>query len=322
MRRFARMSLSLMAASGLATTAWSQTPVNRRPPGAPAAAPNRPGMNAPAQNPARPAAPVVAPAAKNAMAAPAIDPAETERLFRLWEAQSAKLNSLDVGFTRTDTSPGWNSVEEYKGRAYLQNPNLACLHSQKVVKEQGKADKLEDFDRIVCTGKEVRQYDFATRQIFVFPLAAEERKKALQEGPLPFLFNMKADAVKLRYSMTVLNQNEKYYLLGVVPRLDTDKEVFSNALLQLDKKTYLPDRLLLIAPNGKDRQDYVFNGIKSNEAINPKLFQGLNIEGWKLVENPLPDNGGPPRPVARGGAAPPGSRPQIGAGAATPTHRD
>ena len=241
--------------------------------------------------------------------------AELERLLGKWEEQSRKLTTLDVSFTRTDKSPAWNELIEYQGRAYLQSPNLACLHTKKIESKPGEKPVPVDDERIVCTGKDVLQYNYGTKQIFRFPLDKEDRKKALQEGPLPFLFNMKVVEVKQRYGMTLISENDKAYLIAVIPQTANDRDVFSKAFLQLNRTTFLPDRLMLISPNGKDQQDYVFNGIHPNGKIPPHFFQELVIKGWKLIDNPAPAQAAQREP-GRGAepAAQPTGRPRIGQG--------
>lgn len=247
-------------------------------------------------------------AAARPMEAAVPNPREMDELLALWEQNNGKLRSLTVAFERVDKSKVWGE-EKFVGNAYLQSPNLACLHFKKV--DGGNAKKLSDHERIVCTGQEVRQYDFKTQQIFVFPLDRNERKRALQEGPLPFLFNLKANEVKYRYNMRKMGEDKENYLIGVVPLEDRDKEVFSMAYIQLSKETFLPNRLLLVDPNQKDTQDYTFKQPARNEPINPVFFQALNIKGWKVVLNPGPEG---PAQVGAGAdprQAPPG-RPQVG----------
>jgi TIGR03009 family protein len=269
-----------------------------------------------------------APQAKRPMAAQVPDPAKAaadrqamESLLGLWEKQSAKLNTLYVGFTRIDKSPAWDQLEEFRGQAYLQSPNLACLHFWKVepvketvAKEAAAKPALSDHERIVCTGTEVLQYDYKTKQIFRFPLDKQARKRALQEGPLPFLFNMKAAEAKERYGMTLVKETEKSYLISVVPHQEVDREVFSKAFIQLNKTTFLPDRLYLVSPNGKDSQDYVFSGVKANTEIKSQFFQALTIKGWKIIDNPGEGEGprrAAVRPADEAAPAGPAGRPRM-----------
>ena len=250
---------------------------------------------------------------------------EMNKLLDAWEKQSKKIISLDVAFLRIDKSQAWGD-QYYKGRAMLQSPNLACLQFTKVkldangkpIITSGKDGKpteqteSEPFERIVCTGNEVLQYTWDDRKIFVFPLDKQVRQKALQQGPLPFLFNMKAVDAKQRYSMTLLNQNEKEYLIGIVPNEQIDKDSFSKALLWLSKDTFLPNHLWLFPVGAKqeERQEFRFigpnNTIKPNTAMDKNFFTFSKIDGWKVVENP--GAGGQAPPAKQGPGAGPAIR--------------
>jgi TIGR03009 family protein len=305
----------------LGTSAWAQQmPANKKP-------------NAPAA--AQPAdAPLDAKAAKARMEAElAKKRAEMEKVLVEWENRSKKVTSLDVLFDRIDRSPGWGN-QYYQGRAMLQSPDLACLQFQKYkLDPEGKPmfatkdNKLipqlepEPYERIVCTGKDVLQYSWDDKKIFIFPLDKEARQKALQQGPLPFLFNMKAAETKKRYSMTLLDQDPKDYLIGIVPNEEIDKDSFSKAFLWLSKKTFLPDQLWLYTVGGKERQEFRFAGdlntIMTNSALDKKFFLPNRLPGWKVIENPnangAPAQGKvvvPPAQPPRRQAAQPVGRPQ------------
>ena len=66
------------------------------------------------------------------------------------------------------------------------------------------------------------------------------RQRALEEGPLPFLFNMKASEAEARYLMTLVSEDKDFYVISVAPRLRVDQEAFSKAFLKLNGKTFLP----------------------------------------------------------------------------------
>src|SRR5579883_1135188 len=114
----------------------------------------------------------------------------TDRLLELWEKQSRLLKTLDVKFHRVDKSPAWDEDEHFEGRAILKSPNLARLNFDKVGVDPKKQQKPEPYELIICTGKEVWQYRTDLKQIFIYPLAKQDQQHALEEGPLPFLFNM------------------------------------------------------------------------------------------------------------------------------------
>ncbi len=286
-----------------------------------------PKRQAPAGKAAQPA-PAAAPAPVDPAAVKAQQVADRQAMddvLAQWEVKSKKIVSLDVAFEKIERSKGFGD-EFYQGRAMLQSPDLACLEFRKVLLDENrkpivKADKdgkpvvqleKEPYERIVCTGTEVLQYAWDTRQIIVHPLDKEIRQKALQQGPLPFLFNMNAAETKRRYSMSLLKQNEREYLIGIVPSEQIDKGAFTQAFLWLSKETYLPNKLVLYPVGGKDPVEYRFKGenavIRANVAMDKSFFGFTKIPGWKVIVNPEGNAQGAPadaRPAAAAGAAQP-----------------
>jgi TIGR03009 family protein len=227
-------------------------------------------------------------------AAPAPDPRKMDLLLDQWEEQSGKTTSMVAAFVRTDFSSVWETTTKYTGQALLKSPNYACLEFRKVVDPQKKP---EFHERIICSGDKVFQFVQDSRQIFEYPLDPNERKRALEEGPLPFLFNMKAADAKSRYRMRVMNENADLYLIGIAPIHPIDQEAFSKAFVWLDRKTFLPRKLQLSDPkNGKDTKTFEFTKIARNIEIDMKNFDGEAItklmlgKKWDLVVNPGPDS--------------------------------
>ncbi len=270
-----------------------------------------------AQNPNPPAP--ARPVAPNHAARPPADPAKMAALLAHWEQNSDRLKSLDVMMTRTDNSPAWPEPESYKGRALLKSPNLAFLDFQKEEADPNTGKKVFAQDeRIICTGNEVWQYKARTKQIFIYPLEKDEKQRALEEGPLPFLFNFRANDAQKHYHMTLLEENETAYLIMIVPRLEIDRESFTKALVQLDRKFHLlPSRIMLFAPDGKSTKDFKLSYPKDgpNKVIPEANFVGKTYPGWKVVRNPGVDAG--PARVGSGagnGAAAPVSVPSAAPG--------
>jgi TIGR03009 family protein len=253
------------------------------------------------------------PAPRNARAAqstqaqaqpqPANDPARMKWLLKAWEHQSEKLKSLDVRIYRVDKEYKWKSEVHFEGRAVFKRPNLAYLDFKKIKMApdaKGQLVPVKDpktgkwvaapTETILCGQEAVWQYLYEGRQIFVFPLAKGERQRALDEGPLPFLFNMKARDAEERYDMLLQGENDKYYLVKIFPKLQEDKESFRMALLYLEKKFLLPARIALISPDGKSSRDFFLDNIQPNKEIkDDALFQGRVYKGWTVQNNPAPN---------------------------------
>jgi TIGR03009 family protein len=228
-----------------------------------------------------------------------LDPARMDWLLRSWERQSAKLRSLDVRIYRIDSTPAWNEEVHYAGRAVFQSPELAYLDFKKiktapnakgqvaaVIDPKTKQRVVEPHETIICSGKEVWQYLHDVKQIFVYPLDKAQRKRALDEGPLPFLFNMKANEAKARYGMRLKREDPKFFWVEVEPKLPEDRERFRTAWVFLDPEYLLPLRIVLFAPDNKSSKDFRLSDIRPNREVDKKYFTGGSLRGWKLIRDP------------------------------------
>jgi TIGR03009 family protein len=285
--------------------------------------------------PAQAQAPAAAARAERGGAAPRqagapakpVDPARMEWLLKKWEHQSSLLKTLDVTILRVDQNPAWDELEYYEGRALFKSPNLAFIDFNKI-KQNEKKKPVEDprrrgkwlstpFERIVCTGEEVWQYKSDTQQIFIYPLGKNEKKKAIEEGPLPFLFNMHAEDARQRYQMRLISEDSKGYGVSITPKLQEDKESFSVAFVKLDHDFLLPVQIMLKSPDGKSLKDFRLGPMYPNKAVNDKNFEGKPLGSpWKIVRNPAGEDrprAGVDRARRDGQGAPAAARPRADA---------
>ena len=245
------------------------------------------------------------PAAKPAQVAQQFPPGAMDEVLSQWEIQSKKLTSLEVDIQRTDIDRAWGDEALFSGHAAFQSPDLAFVDYRKIkgrmqadpkvknkeifVAETAKDGKRIEmpFETIVCTGKEVWQYRFDVKQVYIFPLDKDARRKALDEGPLPFLFRMRAGDAKQRYTMALRKQDAKLSLIEIQPNLKEDKAVFSTAWVYLDRKYLVPKRIYLISPDKSKIQDFILSNIKANEPVKQEYFVGVKPgKPWKVEINP------------------------------------
>ncbi len=295
------------------------------------------GSTATAQQPARPqtgrptagARPAPAqggnPAPDPSQAQPrGVDPAaaqEMETILQQWEQRSSLDKTLYAEFTRTDktTTPGFaDDLIKFQGVALLQSPNLACIEFKRVqVDAKGQTLPNPPFhERIVCTGNDVYHFYAPSKEVFVYPLDKDQRKRSIEEGPLPFLFNMKSADAKRRYYIELLQKKPTKdgspgAIIRIVPRIDIDQSEFSQAIVLLNLKTFLPEALQLYSPNGKDTKTYIFSKVERNGENNPSTrpnnYNGSMMadmfrkSGYKVLVNPAPQPNQAGRPA--GGAA-------------------
>jgi TIGR03009 family protein len=272
--------------------------------------------------------------AQRRQAQPRPDPSQMQKLLVKWERQSQLLKSLQSEVYRVDKTPGFDELH-FDGMVAFKNPSKAFLDFRevktKVVPDpkdkQGKKKKRVPvvnpknnrpesvpFETIVCTGTEVWHYRHDVKQLFIYSLDKNQQRRALEEGPLPFLFNMKAADAQRRYEMVLQGQNEKTYFVMVTPKLQEDKETFVKAWVFLDRHYLLPTRIVLFAPDGQSTQDYNFSSIVANGAVKDERFEGVippKHLKWKVERNPAGSAAGEGQAAGRrrGPAGPAARRP-------------
>lgn len=144
-----------------------------------------------------------------------------------------------------------------------------------------------DYERIVSTGKELMLHDYARKQIYRTDLTADEKRAVIPRIlPIALILNFDANYAKEYFDIRQVSQNQTAYLLVFVPKSRQKSSAFSKAYVQLNKNTFLVNRVLFISPDGKDSQDYTLSGYQKNGAIESRLFQAIALDGWKVWDFP------------------------------------
>ncbi|QDV38949.1 outer-membrane lipoprotein carrier protein LolA [Tautonia plasticadhaerens] len=274
---------------------------------APAPAPARQGQDpggppSPGQAPAPLAgspAGAQAPQAAAPAPAPAANDEEFDAILARWEQSSGRIETLYAEFEQVDEMAIVGEKKVYKGRAYLRRPNLVVLQLEKQVKEGGQEQFVFD-RRIVANGAEVVEFDGGLRQITIYPLPKDAQQRAMEEGPLPFLFRMNVAEFKKRYRANLMPPTQEgTHRLAIYPLHAIDRDAFSVAVLILDAATLQPRSIHTLAPNGKDKQNYFIKDLRKNVEIPPATFawdaqraQKAQQDGWRIVRNPEPQQVG------------------------------
>jgi TIGR03009 family protein len=223
-----------------------------------------------------------------------------QQLLAEWEQRSRQDQTLYAEFARIDKLADRLNPRTYDGVALLKRPSQACLEFRERV-EGVEKQKGPLYERIVATGEEVYHVSAPTKQVFVYPLDPDARRRALEQGPLPFIFNFRKDDALQRYEMYLIKETPAQgdkpgtCVIEIRPRTDIDKEEFHRALVQLDLSTYLPSALQLLGPNRKDTKTFLFTKVVRNgssPAGNPKNYDGKGMaaafgrNGFKVVYDP------------------------------------
>jgi hypothetical protein len=105
----------------------------------------------------------------------------------------------------------------------------------------------------------------------------EHRGENIIDGPLPFLFGMKAEQAKRRYTFELLPPKVTYpeaILLGVTPRLQKDSSNWCEAQVIINRETYLPIAVRLVAPGRNSETTHHFRGLTVNGKASLMEFFG------------------------------------------------
>ncbi|MEI7861358.1 MAG: TIGR03009 domain-containing protein [Planctomycetota bacterium] len=263
------VSLSVVAGSlaGLWGGAWAvaQAPV---PPVAqlPARVAQVP-QAAPGQVPQRPAPPLQ----------PQLSPeqaAALDRLLAAWEARNDSVKTWACGFWKWEynafgpVGPNGDRLafSESTGEIKYAVPDKGLFRVKDSQQWNGQTARYEkrvgdSGEHWVCNGTSIYEYRHSERQLRETKLPPELRGKAISDGPLPFLFNSKADTLKRRYSMRIITPPgvSDQIWLEALPRSQADAGNFSKVELILMARDLMPYAIRIYKPGGQDHDSYQFD---------------------------------------------------------------
>ena len=203
----------------------------------------------------------------------------SEAFVKRWAHVSARIDRVDVRFTREDRSVNWGT-ERFEGRLRMKKPNLASV----VVEQRLENGRSETIERLIWTDREVHQFRERNRQQFVLAYP-EERAHVPHLAALPFLFGMTAEDALAKYEIQLVRETDRSIIVALRPRGPWLKECFSKAFLELDARSLLPRRLWVVAPNGRDTKDYRAVETRINDPVEPGAFAPETMPGWEVIRS-------------------------------------
>jgi len=244
-----------------------------------------------------------------APAAPVTPPSTTasdKRLIDLltaWEKKMLGMETLVTKCSRNEIEKLNGQKKTFEGRALFARPNYAQL----VMADE----KASTWEKYVSNGVNLYEYLPRSRSIRVHELP----KQGLGDNTaLSFLFGMKVEDARKRYTLTLHKEDESYAYVMIYPKYDGDKQEFKRAQLVLFTKgpsEMMPCRLWFEAPNG-DEATWTFTNPTMNIRMEKKeLMKEFEFPGvpkdWTLQkaavalpdkdkEMPLPKKGLPEVP--------------------------
>ncbi|QDT48703.1 hypothetical protein Pan258_27470 [Symmachiella dynata] len=329
-------------ASGALTAHAQQTTTPRSTPTTqPRGTTKRPATRRPATR--KPASKVQQAAAKGRVARPRKNavmkaqklPPAMLKFLKDWETNTANHNRLTAKIEKYVYDHTFFSEKRGLGEIKYEKPGKALL---KLTPQdtKGKVSRLKDPskkpyalegitpERWVSTGKEIIQIDDKEKTYKVMLIPPDMQGERLNEGPIPFLFGMKAEEAQRRYHFYQRKQNPRYpksFSFRAVPQRRVDLQEYKYADVILDIENYVPIAIKLTAPTGKAETVYLFKPEATK--VNPKKafwnlgrgpFIDPDVKGYKLVGNPgvqaVPGGGRPTADMQPGDARPQANEPQ------------
>jgi TIGR03009 family protein len=261
---------------------------------------------------------------------------ELEQILKDWEAHSSRIQKLTGSFERHKydhvyevdfQSSGKFAYEmpdkgayEFEGAALPKN----AVSRRKNANKQPYALKPDQTERWVCNGKEVLKIDDKAMNYEKVMIPPENQGENIIDGPLPFLFGMKAEHAKRRYSFELLEPASENYKddiwLRVKPKWARDSVNWREAKIILSRTNYLPLVVKLVDPSDNAETVHIFDDLQVNGKANPWAFWNKkdpfkpDLRKHQLVQNSkeappgtaprqAPDTSSRPLPADTGKAA-------------------
>jgi TIGR03009 family protein len=222
-----------------------------------------------------------------------VDP-DVDRLLEAWSAHTQRITNLAGKHCRSTRDFVWGTDTLAEGKFFIEMPDKGRIDlgawtrpdpkpgDKKSYKTpDGKPVELtikseEKREKWICDGKIVRQIDDNRRTIDEVAIPPEQQGAHMIDGPLPFLLGMPPEKAKARYRFKILGMVGKDKVwIEVKPRLRMDAAEWVRALVVLNLKTYLPDRVSLFNSAGTSETVYLFNEIDINKrGLLATLFTG------------------------------------------------
>lgn len=206
------------------------------------------------------------------------------RILNAWERYGDRVNTFETKFTLRVYGSVFN-----QGKPPV--PQLGTIKYKKPDKGFFEVTGARP-EKWICDGTSLFEYSHTKKEVTQHILPPEERGKAIQNGPLPFLFGAKSKELKQRYWIRALPSKSKDQIwLQAFPKHARDAAEFTHTEMIISAKDMSPIGIMMHKPNGKETHSYVFQNIIVNDRNPLNFFKGDPFKprlpsGWrKVVDN-------------------------------------
>ncbi len=271
--------------------------------------------NTAAQHPLQQQAAGAAPANPNAAPFPALNAEEQTRLqamLKAWETQSKGTKTMSCNFAKWHfdllAAPAGIHATKSEGIIKYAAPDKGLFKEETLVFYQGMQEGKPQYapakgkfgDHWVCNGEEVIEFDRSIEKCTITSLPPGMKGQEIFNSPLPFVFNLDAKKIQMRYWVReVKAPKEGIYLIEAWPKFQEDRAQYKMVQIALDDKKFLPTALIMYAPNFNAKNapmwdHYEFTHLKRN-AITAGISEFLGNfvperppSSWQIVREKMP----------------------------------
>ncbi len=225
-----------------------------------------------------------------------------DQVLQYWEYKSSQVKRYRCVFRRWEYDHVFGPKNTFKtyseGNVKYSAPDKGLFEVNKMLQYQAARDgedkpsyvaaPPEMFEHWVCDGHWVWQFDNQRKRLIQTELPPEMRGQAIGKGPLPFLFNAKADDIKSRFWVHAITPKgtQHEYWLEAVPKTREDAANFKFVHVILEEKDYLPKAIILFNQgNAGSKTTYEFTNREVNFSI---LADQLNLFHREFYEPAVP----------------------------------
>jgi TIGR03009 family protein len=226
----------------------------------------------------------------------AADAAKLDGYLKHWEEEMRKVQTLSAVLGRINKDKAFGTTTRFSGYAqYMRAGNgpTAMNLAHMEMKEENKSSFAE---KVICTGTYLYMFAPAQKEIRAYEIPRPKPGQVADDNFMSFMFGMKAEEAKKRYSLTLAKEDKWYIYVDVVPRFAADKAEFARARLVLNRDSFLPRQLWFKHANGNEIT-WDIPKLQSGVSIDRRVFDKPQPpKDWKLVPvNPAAT--APPRVV-------------------------
>lgn len=241
-----------------------------------------------------------------------IDP-QMQQILEIWERHTGKFTRMEGEFIRYEYDDVFLVEKQTSGNYYYEAPDHGRIDFKPMSAQttpdgangfrvvEGKVLHRKDGkdysvvpgaeERWICNGQELLSIDVSTKTYRRIGIPEQYRGDAIRNGPLPFMFGMKAQDVIDKYDLDFgpmhdprgeKTPNRVIHIIAY-PLMETQRREFQKAEVLISSQTFEAIAIKLFDPSGNKETVYKFtkHGAPKLPWLNNKFSE--NMFGYKCI---------------------------------------